>query len=301
MSALRYLIRMTEAAAPSPLGGYSVIVPAHDEEDTIVELLRGFGPDFAGPQRQVMVICNASTDRTAERAASVDPNIEIVEVSEAGKWRAINEGLTRCVHSIVLIVDADISISGTALDALALELRDPEVHAVAPGVQFDLSRVSALVGAYYRVFATHPYLRDSIGGAGVYGMSAAGIAQVAPLPRIISDDGFVRARIAARHQRRVTTDADGTPVQSVVRPPRSIRSLLRSEARWRRGDWELRSLGHLRVSAQREHWSRRGHWTVGSMADTFIYFMVKALGRLLALFQPVRPNREWQLDRGSRA
>src|SRR5687768_16215306 len=103
---------------------YTVIVPARDEEDSIARSLRSFGHDFCGPKRQVLVVCNASTDRTAERAAAIDPRIEVVELAEGGKWRAINEGLALRTHSTVLIVDADVVICGAALDALALQLEE---------------------------------------------------------------------------------------------------------------------------------------------------------------------------------
>ncbi len=277
---------------------YSVVIPARNEERSIVQMLESLGRGFAGDSRQVLVICNGSTDRTAEYARSVDPKIEVVEVPEPGKWRAINEGLARLTTGTALIVDADVIISGGALDALALELQKPDVEAVSPGVSFDLLQGSAAVRAYYRVFAKHSYLTDGTGGAGVYGLSQVGIGRVAPLPPIVSDDGFIRSRVPIERQRRLSADAIGEPVLAIVRPPRTVGALIRCEMRWRRGDSQLQSLVACLPSNARADRFCQLPWRKCNFLDILTYVAIKAAARIAMLFERKSVRSDWRPDRG---
>jgi len=279
---------------PRPVPGYSVIVPARDEAAVIPALLRAIGVDRPEPHRQVLVLCNGCTDDTAALARRLGPGLDVLERAEPGKAGAIAAGLAAARHETVIVVDADVTISGAALDALALALADAEVWAVSPAVTFDLAGCDWWVRRYYRVFARHPYLQSGVGGAGVYGLSAEGRAAVGSFPPVRSDDGLVRGLIPPARQRRVAWDETGRGVASQVRPPRHLAQLLRAEARWRRGDGELAALGLATPRFPRFLGTalRRREIT---LADVAVYALVKLAGRLLAAW-PGRSDA-WRPER----
>lgn len=277
---------------------YTIIVPARNEEGTIERTIRSFGAPCPSDWREIIVVCNGCSDRTAQRALAADSNARVIELREGGKWRAINCGLRYRRHAIALIVDADVSISRDSLDALASALTDSAVEAVSPSVQFDTAHVSSVVRAYYRVFATLPYLRDMVGGSGVYGLSPAGVSRLGELPPIMSDDGLIRTLIPPERQRRVFQTASGETVIARVRPPTTACALLRTEARWRRGDRELRSLGHPPEKINRGYWRSKAAWTGCRKFDLFVYVALKVVGRVLASVEPLQANRGWRHNIG---
>ena len=285
-------------APASPAPPYCVVIPAHDEEATIARTLRHMGAPEAGRSRTI-VVCNACSDRTADVVRETMPEAEIIELAEAGKWRAINAGFAAAGEGIVLVVDADIEISRRALDELARELERPGVRAASPAVVFDLSFTDPWVRAYYKIFSRHPYLRVGVGGAGVYGLSVDGRRAIAKLPPLISDDGYVRSRIPMRHQRRVSRGTDGRRIKARVRPPRSLRQLLRVEARWRQGDVELSKLARVRKHESHPLWGMLNEGKV-TRGDAVRYLMVKVIGRIMRILTPLDPQRGWAKDVSSR-
>jgi len=275
---------------------YTVIIPARNEAAVIAHLLRSIGADRAVAHRQVLVLCNGCSDGTAALARAAAPMATVLETAEGGKWRAINAGLAAARHGPVIVLDADVAISGDALDALAAALSQAGVWAVSPAVTFDLAGCDRWVRGYYRVFRHHPYLQSGIGGAGVYGLSEAGRAALGPLPPVASDDGLIRSRIPPERQRRIAQDAVGRPVVSRVCPPPRLAQLVLTEARWRRGDRQLLALGQAVP--------RCPGFLLGLLwrrairpGDALCYVVVKLAGWLLARWPGRGGEAGWLPDR----
>lgn len=91
----------------------SVILPAYNEEDTIEAVLDGvMGVDLSSlPQPvelEVIVVDDASTDRTAEIAAQ-NPRVKLVRhETNQGKGSAIRTAIEHVTGDVVLIQDADM-------------------------------------------------------------------------------------------------------------------------------------------------------------------------------------------------
>jgi glycosyltransferase involved in cell wall biosynthesis len=209
-----------------------IIVPAHNEAGTIAEALAALAPigqDAAAGQ--LIVVCNGCSDDTAAIARAAAPAAVVLTLAERGKIGAINQGLALAAPGSVIVMDADVVLSPHCLDALGAALAQADVLAASPMPNFDLSRAPWPVRAYYRAFASHPYLQHGVGGSGVFGLSAQGRAALGTLPPMIADDHYVRSRFALSAQRRVTCTRDGTPVWAKVRPPYSLRALIHTERR----------------------------------------------------------------------
>jgi len=99
----------------------SVIVPAHNEEKLIERCLRSIERqqfrDF-----EIITVCNACTDRTAEIAKR---HSMVIELRELGVSRSRNAGARRAKGNILCFIDADSYMSRNLL----MEVR----HAVDKG------------------------------------------------------------------------------------------------------------------------------------------------------------------------
>jgi cellulose synthase/poly-beta-1,6-N-acetylglucosamine synthase-like glycosyltransferase/peptidoglycan/xylan/chitin deacetylase (PgdA/CDA1 family) len=112
---------------PEPV---SVIVPAYNEEKgiaaTIESLLRSTHPV------EIIVVDDGSTDRTAPLAAAYQGfGVQVVCQANAGKSAALNTGIARARHEIVVMLDGDTVFEPDAVGHLAEALRDPAVGAVS--------------------------------------------------------------------------------------------------------------------------------------------------------------------------
>lgn len=245
----------------------------------IVQTLAALAPIGQNPAAgQLIVACNGCSDDTAELVRAAAPAARILIIAENGKIGAINHALAEAVPGKVIVLDADIVVSPQAIAALAAVLDQPGVMAASLQAQFDLTRSPWAVRAFYRAFAHHPYLEHGVGGAGIYGLSAAGRAALGALPAVVADDQYVRCFFALAAQRRVATANDGTPVHAVVCPPHSLRALLQSERRSRYGVNEV----HRHLTAGEPAMSRAQtlHWLLGvaqrQPVDGLVFLVIKA-------------------------
>lgn len=216
-----------------------------------------------------------------------------------GKAHAINLGLAAAPDGPVIVMDADISLDLSTLDRIAAVLGETGVLAAAPAAIFDVGYAGALVRGYYRFFAAHPYMTAGVGGSGVYGLSAQGRLLLGPLPDILSDDDYVRHRFALSAQRRVSCYADGRPLGVIVRTPRTMRELIRTESRWRAGDSAAaratQRAGHAATLLRAWRANSTG---IGALAS---YFAVKLAGRALLAVNRLRGRSGiWYRDTTSR-
>jgi glycosyltransferase involved in cell wall biosynthesis len=284
---------------------FTILIPAYNEGAVIGSTLRALSDGSASETApEIIVICNGCVDDTAEQARLALPSARVIEIAEASKALAINTGLDLARSgSPVIIVDGDVLINLRSLTALANTLREPGVMAASPAPKLNLAECDPWVSAYYRVWQEHSYRHVGVGGSGVYGLSAAAVEQLGRFPLIIADDSFVRSSFPLSRQRRLTEDADGRPVFSVVRAPRHFRNLIACESRWRAGDAELRQFRPGSATARDQAREARSLWSRRSSAlDLGIYYLIKLLGRAAFTFNRLsgRSGR-WHRDSSTRA
>ncbi len=228
----------------------SVVVPAHDEERTIARLLTALtaDPEIA---LEVVVVCNGCTDRTADvarRVAAVPDSpstVTVVELADAGKAGALRRGDESTVVFPRVYVDADVEIAAASISALAAALRPglPDAPlAAGPERRVPREGVGWPVRWYYDVWERLPQVRGGLFGRGVVAVSARGHARLRGLPSMLSDD-LVMSEAFAPAERVVVPEA-----VVVVRPPRTLRDLVRRRVRVATGNAQADGAG-LRGSA----------------------------------------------------
>jgi glycosyltransferase involved in cell wall biosynthesis len=214
----------------------SVVIPAHDEEGVLLRTLSTLLPD--GEDRlEVVVIANGCRDRTAATARAFGHGVHVVEIPEASKIAALNAGDRAAIAFPRLYLDADIELSSSTAVALAELLETGDALVASPELQLDLRGASHWVRAYYRIWELSAFRRTGHIGSGAYAVSRYGRERWGRFPEVIGDDRFVQGRFAPEERATLRGHA------FVVRPPRTLASLVLRGGRIAAGNRQLRESG----------------------------------------------------------
>lgn len=162
----------------------SLIVPAYNEEAYLPDCLRAATAELQahadrGPF-EIIVVDNASTDRTAEVAAAF-PGVRVVHEPRKGLTSARQCGLKAARGAIVAYVDADTRMPPGWLDRVLDAYDDEEVVCVSgPYVYYDLPTFQrALVRLYWLLLAKPTYwLTRYMAVGGNFAASKAALLQI---------------------------------------------------------------------------------------------------------------------------
>ena len=116
---------------------FSVLVPAYNEQDGIVETLRSLIQlDYPRQKLEIVVINDGSTDRTPHLVEEfikehLEHNLVLLNQKNKGKGKALNTGLARARGEFFACLDADSAVRSDALKVM-LPLFEKDVAAVCP-------------------------------------------------------------------------------------------------------------------------------------------------------------------------
>lgn len=213
----------------------SVVIPAHDEAAVIDRCLDALLEGASPGELEVVVAANACTDDTADRARR-RPGVAVVELPEPGKIGALNAGDAAVSTFPRIYLDADAVMTTADARSLVALLDEGRALAAAPHVRLVTDGVSPVVAWHYRAWASLPVTREGYVGSGVYAVSRAGHARIAPFPDVIADDDYVRRSFSPSER----ASSDGT---YEVRPPRTVRAYVARALRGRTGNVQLAASG----------------------------------------------------------
>jgi glycosyltransferase involved in cell wall biosynthesis len=137
----------------------SFVVPAYNEEALLARSLNAIREEIfrnglvIGQDAEVIVVNNASTDRTAQVAAAVE-GVIVVDEPRKGLVQARWRGFIASSGELIANIDADTVIPpGWLAEVLAQFARSRKLVGLSgPYVYYDVpSRVNLVVGAYYRL------------------------------------------------------------------------------------------------------------------------------------------------------
>jgi hypothetical protein len=129
----------------------SVIVAAYAEEEVIEERVRNLRElDYPVERLELIVACDGSPDRTAERARAAGADV-VLELPRGGKIRAQDAAVARAKGAIVAFSDANAAWERDALRELAAPFAaDERVGYVCGDVRFVNERGDNQEGLYWR-------------------------------------------------------------------------------------------------------------------------------------------------------
>ncbi len=286
---------MGGSSAQRKPGLASIVIPAHNEEASIARLLEPLVAGVQPPDFEVIVVCNGCTDRTAEIARGF--GVHVAEVAEPSKAAALAHGDLLAHHYPRLYVDADVELDAPAVRALCAALDRDDVLAAGPRREIPLDQASRLVRAYYDVWSRLPQVRVGLFGRGVVAVSAPGHERIRALPAVMSDD-LAMSEAFTPSERAVVADA-----VVVIRPPRTLRDLVRRRIRVATGNTQLDQVGG-RSDAAKTSWADllRMVRTEPRVAAGVPVFVAMAVAARLASRRRVRSGdfSTWLRDDSSR-
>jgi poly-beta-1,6-N-acetyl-D-glucosamine synthase len=116
---------------PASLPTVTVLIPAFNEERFIAKkVLNSLSLDYPEDLVDVLVVDDGSTDATAELARQEGARVVTV-TDRGGKSNAINVGMRSATGDIVVLTDANGSLSDDAIRAIVAEFDHPDVAVVS--------------------------------------------------------------------------------------------------------------------------------------------------------------------------
>ncbi len=128
--------------SPAPLPKFSVVIPAHNEEGTIINCVRSvMNNEYPKENLEIIVADDGSTDNTVKllkkfQRANPGSGIKIVSRPNAGKAHALNNAISKHTSGeLIMCLDADSSLDKSALSEAAFYFSDEKVVAMAANVK----------------------------------------------------------------------------------------------------------------------------------------------------------------------
>lgn len=231
---------MDDIGRPADGGGTriaSVVIPAHDESAVIARTLQALSQGLRPGALEVVVVCNGCTDDTAAVARSASPDARVIEIPQPSKAEAVRVGNLAASTFPRVHLDADVELTGRDVLALVNAITEEGLLAAGPRREQPLDRSAWLVRRYYAFWEQLPRVRAGLFGRGAFALSEEGQRRVTALPSMMNDDLAVDQAFALGEY-RIVAEAVVT-----VRPPRTVRDLLRRRIRVATGNSQATSLG----------------------------------------------------------
>src|ERR1700682_678212 len=120
------------AGQPEPiLPGVSIVLAARNEAARLpARLANLLSLDYPPDRRQIIVVSDGSTDGTSAVLAAFGDRIEVIALPPGGKAAALNAGVARARHDVLIFADARQTFAPDAVRALVAPLIDPRVGGV---------------------------------------------------------------------------------------------------------------------------------------------------------------------------
>ena len=134
----------------------SVTIPAYNEEKYIGDCLRSIKERTPENLLEIIVVNNASTDRTAEVAAAI-PGVRVVEEKQKGLTKARQRGYLESKGDLIACIDADTRVPQGWFEILNREFaRDPNLVCLSgPFRYYDLPERQGRVVRLWNWCAEH--------------------------------------------------------------------------------------------------------------------------------------------------
>ncbi|MDO8667795.1 MAG: glycosyltransferase family A protein [bacterium] len=139
----------------------SIIIPAYNEEKYIGKCLESISraAKNSGHEVEVIVINNASADRTREVALSYS-QVKVFDEPKKGTNRSRQLGLTKATGDLIANIDADNRITKDWINMVFKEFKDnPKLVALSgPYIFYDISSIQSLMAKLYYYLAYPVYV-----------------------------------------------------------------------------------------------------------------------------------------------
>jgi len=142
----------------------SIVIAARNEGHRLAARIDNLlSLDYPADKRQIIVVSDGSTDDTIDVLARYGDTVETLAISSSGKALAVNAGVARAAHEIIVFADARQIFAPAALRELVAPLGDPSVGAVTGELLLDAESPCRRAGGDRRAFERRRAARDEAG------------------------------------------------------------------------------------------------------------------------------------------
>lgn len=148
----------------------SIIIPAHNEEDNIEDVLESLvASDY--DKKEIIVVDDGSTDRTYDivKKFSKKYSVKLIKGKHQGKAKAVNLAIKKAKNDYLVIVDADTTVNKDTLKNLVQPFQEDKVAAIASNTRINLTRniITWFQSLEYSMSTAWNYICSNIGGLSV--------------------------------------------------------------------------------------------------------------------------------------
>ena len=197
--------RNRRVSSPADLPGVSLVIPAYNEQGGLPEKLENLRQlDYPAEKFEVLFVSDGSTDGTnALLRQARDPWLQVVFLPERkGKAGALNEGVARARHDVLVFSDAATIFAADALTKLVRHFADPRVGIVCGALQFRGSDEALATEGLYWKYESMLRVMESRLGATLTASGAIYALRRGCYRRLEVDDWIEDFQIPMRARRR---------------------------------------------------------------------------------------------------
>jgi cellulose synthase/poly-beta-1,6-N-acetylglucosamine synthase-like glycosyltransferase len=225
----------------------SIVIPCYNEEAVIGNTLKALLKRFKGKIKdlEIIVVDDASTDRTFEVAASIKDDrvkIKVFRKIDGGKGKseAVNFGIKNAAHNIICVLDADSRPYANSLQYLAPYIKAKHVAAACGIIKIrnkNFNWLTKIVSLEYTI-ANYIQWKKSMIASYVPWMPGTITLikkKFAKFPHSLVEDAELSAKLVEEGYKIIV---DERAAASEVAPT-TLKAYLRQRIRWARGNWSL--------------------------------------------------------------
>src|SRR3989344_3527021 len=149
---------------------YSVVVPAHNEADSLPALYEALVPvmDSMGGQWELIVVDDGSTDdtyRVISKIADRDPHVKVIQLRRSfGQTAGWSAGFSAATGDIVIVMDADLQNDPKDIPAMVQKLQNEDFDVIS-GWRKDrkdksMLKIGSKIGNWFRKLVTGEKIHD---------------------------------------------------------------------------------------------------------------------------------------------
>jgi cellulose synthase/poly-beta-1,6-N-acetylglucosamine synthase-like glycosyltransferase len=196
--------RRVSPAAMEPLPGVSLVIPAYNEEARLSDKLANLRQmDYPADRLEVIFVSDGSTDGTNALLTRESPAVQTVLLAtRGGKANALNHGVARASHEILVFSDAATLLAPDAIRKLVRHFAEPRVGVVCGALQFRATAESRETEGVYWAYESILRLMEARLGATLTASGALYALRRPCYPRL-SADSLVEDLLIPMNARRL--------------------------------------------------------------------------------------------------
>jgi cellulose synthase/poly-beta-1,6-N-acetylglucosamine synthase-like glycosyltransferase len=220
---VRALLRPSEHRSADITPSVSVLVAAHEEQDSIGAKVRNtLALDYPPERLEVVVASDGSSDTTVSTARrNAGPNVRVLDLPRVGKAAALEAAVAASTGEILVFTDANSMFARDAVRQLVRPLADPAVGGVAGNQRYQSGGVADAVVEGERAYWNFERLLKVAESRGGSTVSATGAIYAIRrslfdgVPTGVTDDFAVSTSVIA-HGRRLVFAPDAVAWEAVA-------------------------------------------------------------------------------------